>query len=42
MKEGPKKYKFDLKKIQDIRERELRALARRNQYQLAEMKKDSE
>lgn len=41
-KESVKQYKFDHKKIQEIRDRELRDLARRNQYQLAELKKDEE
>ena len=36
------KYEYNLKKIQIIRERELRSLERRNQYQLAELKRDQE
>lgn len=37
-----KEYTYDHKKIKEIRERELRALKRSNQYQMAQMKKDEE
>jgi hypothetical protein len=41
MKEsGKKKYQYDHKRIKDIRDRELRALKRSNQYQMAELRKD--
>lgn len=33
-------YKFDHKRIQEIREKELRDLERRNQYQARELKND--
>jgi hypothetical protein len=38
--EKGKEYKFDHKKLKEIRERELRELQRRNQYQSAMLKKD--
>ncbi len=40
--EQGKDYAYDHKKIKEIRERELRALKRSNQYQMAQMKKDEE
>ena len=36
----PKEYKFDHKKIKEIREREMRELKRRNQYQQSMLKQD--
>lgn len=40
--EKGKDYSYDHKKIKEIRERELRALKRSNQYQMAQIKKDEE
>ncbi len=38
--ESGKEYQFDHKKIKEIRERELRELRRRNQYQMSMLKQD--